>query len=139
MKVVIDTNVLVSAALKDRGPERVILFLVEHPEFEWVVSAEILREYREVLGRAKFGLPEALLHRWMRLLESVTSLVEVRPGLEFPRDRSDAKFLECALSAGADYFVTGDRDFENAQRLLMTTILSVTLFEKHICEAWGRS
>ena len=34
MKVVIDTNVLVSAALRDRGPERVVLFVAEHPEFE---------------------------------------------------------------------------------------------------------
>lgn len=138
MKVVIDTNVLVSAALRDRGPERVILFVAEHPEFEWVVSAEVLQEYREVLARPKFALPGDLLQRWLRLLDSRTSLVEVQKGLEFPRDRKDARFLACAISAAADFLVTGDRDFEEAQRLLSTTIVSVSLFERHVCKAWDR-
>ena len=46
MRVVVDTNVLVSAALKDRDPEAVILIIVEQPDFEWVVSSEILDEYK---------------------------------------------------------------------------------------------
>lgn len=138
MKVVIDTNVLVSAALRDRGPERVILFVADHPEFEWVVSAEVLQEYREVLARPKFALPDDLLERWLRLLDSRTSVVEVQKGLEFPRDRKDARFLACAVSAAADFLVTGDRDFEEAQRLLSTTIVSVSLFEKYVCKAWDR-
>ncbi len=62
MKVVIDTNAVVSAALKDRDPEAVILFVVERPEFKWIVSAPILEEYKEVLRREKFGLPKELLH-----------------------------------------------------------------------------
>jgi hypothetical protein len=48
MRIVIDTNVLVSAAVTGRNPEAVILFIVESPDCEWVVSAEILREYKEV-------------------------------------------------------------------------------------------
>ena len=54
MKVVIDTNVLVSAALKDKDPEAVILYVVEQPDFAWVVSPEVLTEYKEVLSRPKF-------------------------------------------------------------------------------------
>lgn len=53
MKIVIDTNVLISAALKDRDPEIIILFIVSHPEFEWVASPEIYQKYKEVLGRKK--------------------------------------------------------------------------------------
>ena len=138
MKVVIDTNVLVSAALRDRGPERVILFLAEHPELEWVVSDEIMEEYVEVLARPKFALPDPLLRRWLRVLESLTTRVEVDERLEFPRDRKDAKFLACALSAGADFLVTGDRDFEQAKRLMTTTIVSVAVFEKNVCKIWDR-
>ncbi len=41
IRVVIDTNVLVSAALRDGNPEAVIVFVAEHPAFEWVVSAAI--------------------------------------------------------------------------------------------------
>lgn len=139
MKVVIDTNVLISAALKDRGPERVLSFVVEHPEISWVVSAEILEEYRQVLARPKFGLPDVLLQRWLNLLDTVTTLVDVPAGLDFPRDRKDAKFLTCALSTGADFLVTGDRDFEEARRMAATTIVSVSLFERSVCDAWNRS
>ncbi|HCU23832.1 MAG TPA: putative toxin-antitoxin system toxin component, PIN family, partial [Deltaproteobacteria bacterium] len=52
--VVIDTNVLISAILKDRDPETVLTFIVSHPDFEWLVSEEILGEYRDVLKRGKF-------------------------------------------------------------------------------------
>ncbi len=45
MKIIVDTNVLISAILRDRDPELVIQFIVEHPDFEWVASPEILAEY----------------------------------------------------------------------------------------------
>ena len=48
MKVVIDTNILVSAAIRDGIPEIVIQFIVDRPEFEWIVSQEIMTEYIEV-------------------------------------------------------------------------------------------
>ena len=132
MKVVVDTNVLVSAALKDKDPEGVILYVVEQPDFAWVVSPEVLTEYKEVLSRPKFALPEAVLHKWFELLDAVTTTVDVNLAFEFPRDQKDAKFLVCALAANAEFFITGDRDFAQAQKLLNTTILSVSLFKKLI-------
>ncbi len=132
MKVLIDTNVLVSAALKDKDPEAVILFVVEQPDFEWIASADILAEYKAVLGRAKFGLPDDVRHRWFALLDTATVLFEVNTTFEFPRDQKDAKFLACALTADAEFFITGDRDFSQAQKLINTTILSVSLFKKLI-------
>ena len=42
MRVVVDTNIVVSAILRDRLPERVILFIIARPDFEWVASQEIL-------------------------------------------------------------------------------------------------
>ncbi len=56
MKVVIDTNILVSAVLRGREPRVVIQFIVENAEWEWMISAEILAEYKEVLNRKKFKL-----------------------------------------------------------------------------------
>ena len=49
MKILIDTNVLVSAALKDKDPETVVLFVTAQADFEWIVSPEILAEYKDVL------------------------------------------------------------------------------------------
>jgi len=134
MKVVIDTNVVVSAALKDKDPEAVMRAVVAHPDWEWVVSAEILAEYRTVLARAKFGLPPALLQQWVTFLETVTVLVEVPVTLPYPPDPTDAKFLACALAAQADWLITGDRDFAQARKLLTTTILSVSQFKQLVCD-----
>ncbi len=105
MKVVIDTNVLVSAVLRDKDPETIILFVAEHPEFEWIVSAKILEEYKEVLRRDKFSLPEDLLNKWFDRIEKMTRSIEVKVALDFPRDQKDAKFLECALVAHAEFFI----------------------------------
>jgi predicted nucleic acid-binding protein len=55
-------------------------------------------------------------------------------GIDFPRDRKDAKFIACALAAKADYLITGDRDFTEAQKLLSTTILTVSQFKRLVCE-----
>ena len=135
MRVVIDTNVVVSAAIKNRTPEEVLQYVVGHPDWEWVVSAEILAEYKEVLGREKFSLPAALRRRWDVLLDSVTVCIDVPPGLDFPRDPADAKFLACALAANAEWLVTGDQDLTQARKLGNTTIISVSLFKKHVCAA----
>jgi putative PIN family toxin of toxin-antitoxin system len=134
MKVIVDTNVIVSAALRDKEPEAVVLFISQQPDVEWVVSQEILNEYREVLRRPKFKLPEATLEKWLALLESFTTLVTTSAEIEFPRDLKDAKFLSCAQASDADYFITGDRDFTEAQRLVTTTIISVSLFKKEVCD-----
>jgi putative PIN family toxin of toxin-antitoxin system len=93
-----------------------------------IETADLL--VHEVLARPKFSLPQPVLGRWLRILDSATTVVETTSRVEFPRDRSDAKFLECALSAGAEFLVTGDRDFEEAERLAGTTILSVAQFER---------
>jgi putative PIN family toxin of toxin-antitoxin system len=134
MKVLIDTNVLVSAALKDRIPEEVILFVVAHADMQWIVSPEIMAEYKEVLRRRKFALPLEIQRKWFDLLDTFTTAVQVDATIDFPRDRQDAKFLACALAVQADFFITGDRDFSQAQKLVNTTIISASLFKKLVCD-----
>jgi uncharacterized protein len=135
MKVLIDTNVLVSAALRDKDPEAIILFIAAQPDWDWIVSAEILAEYREVLSRPKFALPDDLRQRWFDLLDTLTTRVQVEAVFDFPRDQKDARFLACALAANAEFFITGDHDFTQATKLVNTTILSVALFKKLIIDA----
>ena len=134
MKVVIDTNIVVSAALRDKGPEEVLQFVVGRPNFQWVVSPAILSEYKQVLARKKFTLPRELLRQWEHFLDSVTICIEVPATIDFPRDPTDAKFLACAVAANAEWLITGDQDFTHARRLINTTILSVSLFKKLVCE-----
>lgn len=108
MRVVIDTNVLVSAALKDRDPEVVIKWVVAHPNWLWVVTPEIVAEYKAVLARPKFGLTRDLLDHWFVLLDSATALLVLDPpAFEYPRDPKDAIFIACAIAVQADYLNHG--------------------------------
>lgn len=135
MKVVVDTNVLVSAILKDKVPETILLFIASHPEIEWIVSRQILEEYKEVLNREKFGLPDNIKDAWFNLINKLTTVVYAGDAINFPRDQKDAKFLSCAIAANADYFITGDKDFIQARKLFKTVIISVSQFKRLVCDA----
>ena len=136
IRVVVDTGVVVSAAFRDRTPEEIILFIVGSEDFEWLASPQILAEYNEVLSRKKFALTAKVLQSWSDIFDECTTLVEPDIEIDFPRDPKDAMFLECALTAEADYLITGDKDFEDAQKLVTTTILSVSQFKRLVMEDW---
>ncbi|MCQ3936155.1 MAG: putative toxin-antitoxin system toxin component, PIN family [Chloroflexi bacterium] len=129
MKAIIDTNVLLSAAWKNKTPEEVVLWIATQEDWEWVVSEAILSEYREVLRREKFGMASEILERWEFIISRLTTLVDINVDIEFPRDQKDAKFLACALISKADYFITGDKDFGEAKKIMTTTIISVSTFK----------
>jgi putative PIN family toxin of toxin-antitoxin system len=137
MKVIIDTNVLISAVLKGREPREVIQFVVDSHHCEWVVSQEILAEYQDVLSRKKFKLTDEVRREWLEIIDLVTTLIEVDVRIDFARDRKDEKFLACAVVASADFLITGDADFNEAQNLVNTTIVSVSMFKKLVCDIGG--
>ena len=87
MKIVIDTSVLVSAAIRDRPPERVILWCVAQPGIEWLVSPEIIDEYIDVVSRPKFKLSSHVIARWLDLLSRRTRMIQPTLDIPFPRDR----------------------------------------------------
>ncbi len=134
MKVIIDTNVFISAIWRDRNPEMVVLWVCNQPDWHWVVSREIKKEYKEVLRRKKFSFPPDVLEEWQEVIDENTVEIEVDESVSFPRDQKDAKFLACALFCEADYMITGDKDFTEALRLVKTTILSVSMFKSLFCE-----
>jgi uncharacterized protein len=134
MKVVVDTNVLVSAVFKGRVPRAVIQFIFDNPDWEWIVSEEIVAEYKEVLSRSKFKLTDEVKASWWEIIDTFAILIDVNVEIDFPRDRKDAKFLACALAAEADFLITGDSDFNQAQTLVNTTIISVSLFNRLVCD-----
>jgi uncharacterized protein len=134
MKVVIDTNVLVSAVLKGRVPRDVIQFIFDNPDWQWIASEEIIVEYKEVLSRSKFKLANEVRGEWFEIIDTFITLIDVNFEVDFPRDRKDAKFLACAMAAEAEFLITGDSDFNQAQTLVNTTIISVSLFNRLVCD-----
>ena len=132
MIIIIDTNILVSAAISGRKPESVINWIINQPDYQWVVSEEILAEYQQVLNRRKFKLTDIQKEKWLNLIQNSTKLIDVSSEFDFPRDQKDAKFLACAISANADFLITGDRDFNEIKTLGNTIIISVSLFAELI-------
>ncbi|MEG4442513.1 putative toxin-antitoxin system toxin component, PIN family [Microcoleus sp. AT9_B5] len=132
MKIVVDTNILVSAILRGRMPKRVIQSIIDRPDREWLVSLEIIAEYKNVLLRPKFKLSLEVIEEWWEIFDTVTQLIEVEVEVDFPRDRKDAKFLACALAGNADFLITGDRDFTEVETFGNTQIVSVSGFVDRI-------
>jgi putative PIN family toxin of toxin-antitoxin system len=130
MKIVIDTNVLISAAFRDRLPEKVILWLLAHPEWEWIASDEIIREYKEVLHRPKFTLEVSQIEYWEGLIDETVQIVSASTEIDFPRDRKDAKFPACAIANQADVLLTGDRDFEEVD--MYSGIMKISQFNQFV-------
>lgn len=128
MKVIIDTNVLVSAIIRDQIPEKVVIGIIDSPIFDWVASQEIINEYIEVLKRPKFKLNDNLLVQWLNLFKKTITIVESKELIDYKRDRKDSKFLSCAKFNNVDILITGDGDFSEAQLLVDTKIVSVRDF-----------
>lgn len=61
------------------------------------------------------------------------TIVKPNIEIELSRDKSDAKFLACAVCVGANFLITGDQDFSEAEKLVETTIISVAQFKKIFC------
>jgi putative PIN family toxin of toxin-antitoxin system len=123
MNVLVDTNVLVSAVIRDRLPQRVINEIVSHDDWFWIVSEEIEAEYREVLARPKFKIPDVIQESWWAFVEAATIRVETSIHPAFPRDPKDEPFIAAALASDADYLITGDKDLLDERPLASTQIL----------------
>jgi uncharacterized protein len=109
IRVVLDTNVIVSAHLNSEGYERHVLDLVLASKLQLLASESVLAEYEGVLLRPKFGIRPSNVRRSMRALRAVARIVRPQHEVSVTRDPDDNRFLECAESAGADYLVTGNK------------------------------
>jgi putative PIN family toxin of toxin-antitoxin system len=109
IRVVLDTNVVVSAHLNSEGYEGSVLDLALSGKLRMFVSEAILREYESVLRRPKFRLKPLDVSRSLRLLQAAARVVAPYGQLNAARDPGDNRFLECAEAAKADYLVTGNK------------------------------
>ena len=105
----LDTNILVSAALKPEGLQRTLFLLTITPPARLYVSDAIFAEYRTVLARLELRIRRGLQHQLLQLIRNHSHSVTVSHSLQVTKDHSDNKFLECADAARADYLVTGNQ------------------------------
>ncbi|HEY1659485.1 MAG TPA: putative toxin-antitoxin system toxin component, PIN family [Candidatus Sulfotelmatobacter sp.] len=108
MRVVVDTNVIVSALVFGGLPRRVFE-MVAAGFCELFYSTEIEQEVRRVL-RNKFGWDDERLDRYLPVLWALGEKVTPRRRVSAVRDDpDDNRIIECALAAGAHWVVSGDR------------------------------
>jgi uncharacterized protein len=112
LRLVIDTNVVISAALKPEGLQRTTFILAITKPARLYVSQPILEEYADVLSRPELKIRNGLRRQFLQLIRNRSNLVVPSRRLEVSSDPDDNRFLECADAARADYLVTGNlRDF----------------------------
>jgi putative PIN family toxin of toxin-antitoxin system len=109
IRVVIDTNVLVSANIKTKGSEARVLDLVATGRLQLYISQPILSEYQGVLTRPKLRLDPKRVQASLDLIHSASIVIEPQISLAVSPDEPDNRFLECAEAAQADYLVTGNK------------------------------
>jgi putative PIN family toxin of toxin-antitoxin system len=108
MKIVLDTNVLVSGMLQPFGPSGQIVRLVASGELVLCHDPRILVEYQEVLLREKFRFDPERVDALLEEIKAGGISVAARPlAIRLP-DSDDEPFLEIAVAGGAQYLVTGN-------------------------------
>lgn len=109
LRLVIDTNVVVSAVLKPDGLQRTVFLLATTRPARWYVSGPIMEEYATVLARPELKIRKSLRLQFIQLIKNHTYSVTPSRLPQLTSDPDDNIFLECADAARADYLVTGNR------------------------------
>ena len=130
-KVVLDTNILVSALLF-KGELAAIVDLWERGKIMPVLSKETFAEFKTVLEYPKFSLTvqeiKVIVEEEMLPYFEVIEVAANIRGI--CRDADDDKFIACAVSASADFIVTGDRDLLDMVKYKSIRIVSASVFLK---------
>jgi len=138
-RVVLDTNVYISALLWTGVPHR-LLRLAEAGDITLVTTPAIMEELREALGRPKFRPRIRTLQISVaELMEAVLSIVEVVQDLPIEpvvkRDPDDDRILACAAVAQADWIVSGDDHLLSLKRYRDIPIVTPRQFAR----AWKKT
>jgi putative PIN family toxin of toxin-antitoxin system len=109
LRLVIDTNVVVSAALNRDGLPRTVLTVALTKPARLYISSEIFAEYRAVLRRPALKIGNGQRNQLLALISNRSHIVKPRRSLHMTIDPDDNRFLECADAARADYLLTGNQ------------------------------
>jgi putative PIN family toxin of toxin-antitoxin system len=132
MKIVLDTNVVVSGLLQSLGNPALVFRLTLAGAVRVCHDESILAEYAEVLARPRFKLDPKRVREELTKLETDGLTIDAsgQPDLKLP-DPDDEPFLAVALAASADFLVTGNlADYPPAKRRACV-VISPAAFMEH--------
>lgn len=113
IRVVLDTNILISALLSPQGPPaQVFLLTILDPDTQLCVSGNVFAEYEEVMRRPRLNRSTSEIAATLRTIRENGFWVKPAENVYACSDPDDNMFLECAQAAAAHYLVTGNaKDF----------------------------
>lgn len=126
-RIVLDTNVIISALLFGGKPSKIMLQVLMG-RFEVVTSPPIIEETSHVLAD-KFGIEQSTLKLLQEFLSS-TEVVYFKPFLHILDDEPDNRILETAIRGRAKYIVTGDKQLLALKKYKNIQILSTAEFSQ---------
>jgi putative PIN family toxin of toxin-antitoxin system len=124
-RVVLDTNIIVSALISDGKPRELFRKGIEN-QFSIVTSDQMLKELARVLRRPKFKTNPNEIRRITLALLNSAEMISVKTELKVVKeDPKDDMVIETAYDGHADFIVTGDRhllELENFRGIKITTV-----------------
>ena len=136
MRVVIDTNVLISAIFWTGKPKH-LLNQVRLGKLTFLTSIALLAELKEILTRKDkpFKLSVVEAEQVVAAMRDLAEIVEPRQRLSICQDEDDNRVLECALEGRAEWIITGDLHLLRLQSLQGVPIVTVAGFLSQYEEA----
>jgi uncharacterized protein len=133
MKIVSDTNVIVSRAIVTAGIPARLFRRWEDGDFELLISEEILSECKRVMAyprtMKRHRYSEAQIDELIEFLRSFATVVQPHEVLDaVSEDATDNRIIECALVGEADYIVTGDNHLLNLRSYRGIQIIAPATF-----------
>jgi putative PIN family toxin of toxin-antitoxin system len=128
LRVVLDTNVLISGILFG-GKPRKILEIAIRGDIRLCLSEPILEELRGVLQRSKFDYSPEMIQSILTELTGIADFVNPSETLNvILEDPEDNRILECAVEAKANYIISGDLHLLKLSRYRNIEVLNVAAF-----------
>ena len=123
-RVVLDTNVLVSALIDDGKPRKLVLELLD--KYTVILSRQMLAELADVVSRNKFSVTSGQVDRFLNSLVRMSQLMSdiARFKVVF-EDPDDDVVLNTAYTGRAEFIVTGDRHLLDLKKFKKTKIVTV--------------
>jgi len=118
IRILLDTNVYVSAILFNGKPRLILEEIIEEKVFAFI-SNDILKEFEDTLSKPKFKLTNDFIQIVVSEIRDITKLTNTTPLNNYLdlRDRDDYHILEAAYSAKVDYLITGDKDLLTLKKI----------------------
>jgi putative PIN family toxin of toxin-antitoxin system len=107
-RVVLDTNIIVSALLQPLGPPAQVFSLAAGGSIQLCISGEVYAEYEEVIRRPRFRRDETVIAAALDTIREKGFWVKPTEAIRACADPDDDIFLECAQAVRASYLVTGN-------------------------------